>query len=319
MGAVDRAISETDKPENPEEALNQFVEEFNMSDASKTQITGTIETYRKVYNEYFNDVPPEEVLDFGAGLGVGTREFGFDSYEPFPQRGAELYNWSPTYTDVNQINKEYRGLISNAVLNVIPNIKGERDAAVMGIGKSLAPGGRAFVAVRNPGFMKTLKNPKPYGDGVITSSGTFQKGFTRGELIKYLSKILGPNFKIEPAKLGDVGVLITRKRSKSNDFISASDAIRRSSVKMSKTEGGLVLKDTQMTTPLDNFSRGNRDTRQLHNMLSENFILHRINKDGSITAFLEIDGGRYKVIKGLRTFEDVSREIGIPNPYEESF
>jgi len=212
MGAVDRAISETDKPENPEEALNQFIEEFNMSDASKTQITGTIETYRKVYNEYFNDVPPEEVLDFGAGLGVGTREFGFDSYEPFPQRGAELYNWSPTYTDVNQINKEYRGLISNAVLNVIPNIKGERDAAVRGIGKSLAPGGRAFVAVRNPGFMKTLKNPKPYGDGVITSSGTFQKGFTRGELIKYLSKILGPNFKIEPAKLGDVGVLITRKK-----------------------------------------------------------------------------------------------------------
>jgi len=212
MGSVDKAISETDKPENPEEALNQFIEEFNMSDASKTQITGTIETYRKVYNEYFNDVPPEEVLDFGAGLGVGTREFGFDSYEPFPQRGAELYNWSPTYTDVNQINKEYRGLISNAVLNVIPNIKGERDAAVMGIGKSLAPGGRAFVAVRNPGFMKTLKNPKPYGDGVITSSGTFQKGFTRGELIKYLSKILGPNFKIEPAKLGDVGVLITRKK-----------------------------------------------------------------------------------------------------------
>ena len=106
-------------------------------------------------------------------------------------------------------------------------------------------------------------------------------------------------------------------KPKKTKLISESDAIRRSSVKMSPREGGFVLKDTEMTTPLDNFIRGDIDTRQVHNMLSENFILHRINKDGSITAFLEIDNGKYKVIKGLRTFEDVSREIGIPNPYEE--
>ena len=316
--AVNKAVGQQEMPKDKDEALQQFLGEYDPRNAEKTQIKQTIETYKKAHEKYFKNVPGNQVLDFGAGLGMGSDMFGYDSYEPFPERGREMFGFNPNYTELNQIDKEYKGLVSNAVLNVIPNVNGERDAAVRGIGKALAPGGKAFISVRNPGFMKQLKNPQKYGDGVVTSSNTFQKGFTRGELVKYLSKILGPSFRIEPSNIGDVGVLITRKRSKSNDFISESDAIRRSSVKTSPREGGLVLKDTQMTTPLDNFSRGNRDTRQVHNMLSENFILHRINKDGSITAFLEIDNGKYKVIKGLRTFEDVAREIGIPNPYEES-
>ena len=43
--AFGRAISETEMPKDKDKALSQFEEEFNMSDASKTQITGTIETY----------------------------------------------------------------------------------------------------------------------------------------------------------------------------------------------------------------------------------------------------------------------------------
>jgi len=178
----------------------------------KTQIPATISTYRQVAKEHFGNIPPSDVLDFGAGLGVGTREFGFDSYEPFPQRGLEKYGWAPDYTEPGQINKEYKGLISNAVLNVIPNVNGERDAAVRAIGKSLAPGGKGFVAARGKAFLKELQNPKPYGDGVVTSSGSFQKGFTRAELRDYVARILGPDFVVAPAKLGDMSVLITRIR-----------------------------------------------------------------------------------------------------------
>jgi len=203
----------TNKIKNP--GLEMKMEkDFDLSASRKTQIPATITTYRKVAEKHFSDVPPNEVLDFGAGLGVGTREFGFDSYEPFPQRGKEKYGWTPNYTDPSQINKEYKGLISNAVLNVIPNVNGERDAAVRAIGKSLAPGGKAFVAARGKAFLKDLKNPEPYGDGVITSSGTFQKGFTRAELRDYIAGILGPEFVVTPAKLGDMSVLITRKKIK---------------------------------------------------------------------------------------------------------
>lgn len=129
---------------------------------------------------------------------------------------------------------------------------------------------------------------------------------------------------LEPVVRADevyqIGQLLFAKNVKylRKNIIKKADAERRSSVKMSPTEGVLMLKNTEMATPLDNFSRGNRDTKQVHNMLSENNILHRINKDGSITAFIEVGNGQYKVIKGLRTFEDVAKEIGIPNPYEES-
>ena len=134
------------------------------------------------------------------------------------------------------------------------------------------------------------------------------------------SNVIVPGMK-ETSKIKNPGLAVKMEKemdADKGDTINKASAIRRSSVKMSPTEGGLVLKDTEMTTPLDNFSRGNRDTKQVHNMLSENNILHRINKDGSITAFLEVGNGKHKVIKGLRTFEDVTREIGIPNPYEES-
>ncbi len=204
--------SQLDKAQKKPYLDVELQEEFDLSASRKTQIPATITTYRKVAKGHFSDIPPNEVLDFGAGLGVGTREFGFDSYEPFPQRGLETYKWTPDYTDPSQINKEYKGLISNAVLNVIPNVNGDRDAAVRAIGKALAPGGKGFVAARGKAFLKDLKNPKPYGDGVITSSGTFQKGFTRAELRDYIAGILGPDFIVTPAKLGDMSVLITRVR-----------------------------------------------------------------------------------------------------------
>ena len=266
---IDKALNEAEKEMDVEA-------KFDPADSRKTQITSTITTHRKVANEHFSNIKPSEVLDFGAGLGVGTREFGFDSYEPFPQRGMETYGWSPDYTDPSQINKEYKGLISNAVLNVIPNTNGERDAAVRAIGKALAPGGKAFVAARGKAFLKDLKNPKPYGDGVITSSGTFQKGFTRAELRDYISGILGPNFEVKPAKLGDMSVLITHK----------GDAI---------DEGTVLVDVTKDELSLMFVSKEQKDGRD---MIGEVILDRDRWEDGTVEYIVQSSGINHKKYLG---------------------
>jgi hypothetical protein len=213
-------MAETSKIKNPglemkmdKEFVKEEKIEFDLSASRKTQVKNTIGTYRKVMSRFFKGVDSSDIIDYGAGYGVGTREFNLDSYEPFPERGAKEYGWQPDYTNASDISKQYKGLISNAVLNVIPNTNGERNAAVRGIGAALAPGGKGFVAARDRSFLKDLKNPKPYGDGVITGSGSFQKGFTQKELVDYIQSTLGPGFTVQPSGIstsGAVSVIITR-------------------------------------------------------------------------------------------------------------
>lgn len=178
---------------------------YDITKSGDTQVSNTISTYRKVKDKHFKDVPAEDILDYGAGLGKASEEMGFDSFEPFPKGG-----FTPTYTDASQISREYTGVINNAVLNVLP--RQQRVEAVRGIGKSLAVGGKAVVMARGRGFLKSLVNPKPYEDGVITGKDTFQKGFTKQELIDFIRSILGPDFKVSETSSGDVGVVVTRLR-----------------------------------------------------------------------------------------------------------
>ena len=177
--------------------------EYELSKSGDTQVSNTPATYEKVKNKYFSGVKGSDVLDYGAGLGIAAKENGFDSFEPFPKKGFE-----PTYTKESQIKKKYKGVISNAVLNVLP--MKQRAQAVKGIANSLAPGGRAVVMARSSGFMNSLKQPRAYEDGVITKKGTFQKGFNQKELIYFVKSVLGPGFSVTPSPLGDVGVLITK-------------------------------------------------------------------------------------------------------------
>lgn len=178
---------------------------YDITKSGDTQVSNTVSTYRKVKDKHFKDVPAEDILDYGAGLGRASEEMGFDSFEPFPKGG-----FTPTYTDASQISREYTGVINNAVLNVLP--RQQRVEAVRGIGKSLAVGGKAVVMARGRGFLKSLVNPKPYEDGVITGKDTFQKGFTKQELIDFIRSILGPDFKVSETSSGDVGVVVTRLR-----------------------------------------------------------------------------------------------------------
>ena len=178
---------------------------YDITKSGDTQVSNTVSTYRKVKDKHFKDVPAEDILDYGAGLGRASEEMGFDSFEPFPKGG-----FTPTYTDASQISREYNGVINNAVLNVLP--RQQRVEAVRGIGKSLAVGGKAVIMARGRGFLKSLVNPRPYEDGVITGKDTFQKGFTKRELMDFIRSILWPDVKVSEKSSGDVGVVVTRLR-----------------------------------------------------------------------------------------------------------
>lgn len=113
-----------------------------------TQITGTVKSYRKIYDALEAEGFDGTILDASPGLGYGTRagreEYGFrvDDIEPFPDS-----KYQPKYTDYSTLDKTYDVIISNAVLNVIP--QDLRDAMAVKIGEMLNPGGRLLTcAVR---------------------------------------------------------------------------------------------------------------------------------------------------------------------------
>lgn len=178
-----------------------------------TQITGTVKSYRKIYDALQAENFDGTILDASSGLGYGTRagreEYGFDvdDIEPFPDA-----KYQPNYTDYSTLDKTYDVIISNAVLNVMP--QDLRDAMVVKIGEMLNPGGRAFINVRGTD-VKNAGSKVAINDDLmeyfISNTGSYQKGFTSKELVSYLKDALGDGFTVEPTrKFGAVSAIVTR-------------------------------------------------------------------------------------------------------------
>ena len=179
-----------------------------------TQISGTVRSYRKIYDalkaEDFNGT----VLDASSGLGYGTRagveEYGFkvDDIEPFPDS-----TYKPKYTDYSKLNKKYDVIISNAVLNVLP--QDQRDALVVKMGQMLNDGGRIFINVRGDDVRNASSKVAINEDNMeyfISNTGSYQKGFTKKELTAYLQDALGDEFTVVPtSKFGKVSAVVTKK------------------------------------------------------------------------------------------------------------
>jgi SAM-dependent methyltransferase len=165
----------------------------------RTQVSNTTPTYQKAKKLLGN---PTSVLDYGAGLGLGAKAIGADTFEPFP--GNQFAGGQPTYQNPDQIpGGSYDAVTSLNVLNVLP--REARDAAVDNIGHILKPGGSAVITTRGKEVMtaKGRKGPEP--TSIITSSDTYQKGFTPSELVDYLSAQLGPQFTVTKAP-SDAGI-----------------------------------------------------------------------------------------------------------------
>jgi len=173
--------------------------------AQKPQIPGTLPTYVKAKEKLDNINPEGRTLDFGAGLGLGAKEMGADSYEPFAREG-----FVPTFAKSAEIPSDSYEKITNLnVLNVVP--REVRDDIVKEIGRVLKPGGTAVITTRGKDVMKAKGREGPEDNSIITSAGTYQKGFTKGELEEYVKETLGEGFDIKRLNLGPAGVTVTKK------------------------------------------------------------------------------------------------------------
>lgn len=180
-----------------------------LSNAQRTQITGTFPTYQKALGIFDAVAPEGRTLDYGAGRAMSSR-LGFDTYEPFPLEGV-----NPTYRNAADIpDAAYDRLTNFNVLNVVP--RDIRDSIVEDIGRVIRPGGTGLITTRGRDVLNAKGVPGPEPMSIITRPGTdmstYQKGFTQAELQDYLRYILGDRYGVEPLRLGPAGALIRRNR-----------------------------------------------------------------------------------------------------------
>lgn len=176
--------------------------------AARTQIAGTLPTYKKADTLLTELAGEGKTLDFGAGLGLSKKELGFDTYEPFPKG-----DFTPDFTSPEKIpSNSYKKITNLNVLNVVP--REVRDDIVRDIGRILEPNGTAVITTRGRDVMAAKGNPGPEPMSIITSKDTYQKGFTQPELRAYVSEILGDGFEIVNNKLGAAGVTVQKLATK---------------------------------------------------------------------------------------------------------
>ena len=186
-----------------------------------TQVKITESSYRKIYDILKQDGFDGTILDASSGLGHGTRvgieDYGFkvDDIEPYPSK-----DYSPKYTDYSKLDKTYDAIISNAVLNVLP--QDQRDALVVKMGQMLNPGGQMFINVRGDDVLNASSKEIINRDNLevyITKSGSYQKGFTRNELVAYLQDALGDGYTVRADnRFGKVSAVVTKAADKDVRF-----------------------------------------------------------------------------------------------------
>jgi hypothetical protein len=190
--------------------LEDVVEKVKLPPAensARTQIVGTMPTYEKARDILGKEgIKGADIIDFGAGKGLGSTSMKADSFEPYPQ------GWYPTYTKSEDIPSEkYKGLLNLNVLNVLdPEMRAH---TVKEIGRVMQPeGGTGLITTRGRDVLNTVGGKagnEPMS--VITSRDTYQKGFEPEELREYIRYILGGDFEYEPLNLGQAGVKIKKK------------------------------------------------------------------------------------------------------------
>lgn len=212
-----------------------------------TQITSTVNTYKKIGDFISNEgLEGKSVLDASSGLGVGTqalRDMGMDvdDVEPYPSSKRI----PPTYSRYEDIDKKYDYIISNAVLNVIPD--DWRSDVLKSMADKLKVGGKLFINVRDAKGVSAQKQKIELDDPseilVTDSKGNiraYQKGFTRSSLKEYVERELGGMFEVETANPGNSGmasgmtaVVVTRKRPGDLRFRDVSEVKADMSEKVS--------------------------------------------------------------------------------------
>ena len=217
-----------------------------------TQVKNTERTYAKI-GDWLKGLAKKlgrkpSVLDASSGLGYGTMtlrgesdngkskgfNFDVDDVEPYPAKEREA--GEPTYTDYADIDKKYDVVISNAVLNVIPD--DWRASLLRNMASHLKDGGKLIVNVRDAKEIERQKQKieleSPSEILVTDRKGrirAYQRGFTQSELEEYIKKELGDGYTVEsagkviPEMKGSRAVVVTKETTRG--YTTAREPERR--------------------------------------------------------------------------------------------
>jgi hypothetical protein len=178
-----------------------------------TQITSTKKTYEHIGDWMKKQgMDGAKVLDASSGLGAGTealRDMGFDvdDVEPYPSENRK----APTFRRYEDIDRKYDVVISNAVLNVIPD--DWRADVLKSMADKVNNGGKLIINVRDAksieGQKQKIELDSPSEILVTDKKGNiraYQKGFTKQELKDWVQKELGDGWQVDIANESNSGV-----------------------------------------------------------------------------------------------------------------
>jgi SAM-dependent methyltransferase len=203
--AIDTLTKTADSATKMADVMPSKVELPPPENAQKTQLgKSTIPTYEKAYKMLDEMGIPEDRLDYGAGRGIGAQQVGAMTYEPFSK------DWNPDFTNSADIPDEsFSAVTSFNVLNVVP--REMRDQIVTDIARILKPNGTAIISTRGRDVLNAKGKLGDEPMSIITTAGTYQKGFTPKELREYAQELLGSTFEVKNVpKLGQAAIQIKK-------------------------------------------------------------------------------------------------------------
>lgn len=210
-----------------------------------TQVAGTIGTYKKVAAWVESHLGKDvKILDASSGMGLGTRElreqgFNIEDVEPYQSEDRKKNN-PATYSSYGDIKGKYDVIISNAVLNVIPD--DWRANVLHDMANRLSDGGRLFINTRKAGEEKGIKDKIELDspqEVLVKRNGkiaSYQRFFTPKELKDWVEKELGDGYEVEVANEKNSGtkglaaVVVTKKTSPETVAPIPSDNVNASVV-----------------------------------------------------------------------------------------
>ena len=179
-----------------------------------TQVEGTRRTYNKVGDWIEKNIGKDvKILDASSGLGYGTadlkkRGFNIEDVEPYQSEERKKNN-PATYSSYDDIPKNYDVIISNAVLNVIPD-NWRRDV-LHNMADHLKPGGIMFINTRKAGEERSIKDKIELDspqEVLVKRNGkiaSYQRFFAPKELKELVEKELGNGYEVETANDNNSG------------------------------------------------------------------------------------------------------------------
>lgn len=179
-----------------------------------TQVEGTRKTYKKV-GDWIDENMGKDVaiLDASSGMGYGTadlRERGFNIEDVEPYQSEDRKQNNPaTYSSYADIEKQYDYIISNAVLNVIPD--DWRTDVLHNMADKLKNGGKLFINTRKAGEERSIKDKIELDspqEVLVKRNGriaSYQRFFTPQELKGWIESELGDGYTVEIANKANSG------------------------------------------------------------------------------------------------------------------